>query len=240
MSRIAPRIGITVANVKDKPATYSLGSAYAQAVADAGGVPLMLAQLPELIDAYLETCDGLLLTGGADPLTEPYGEPTHPAANRLAPARQHFESALLAALDLRPETPVLGICLGCQMMALHAGGRLDQHMPETLGDAAARAHQGDRLHRVEPVDWPLGHARPGQVVSSDHQAIAEPGRLRVAAVAPDGVIEAVHDPARGFYLGVQWHPERTTGPDAPAGLTRGLFQALVLAAGEPAARAGRS
>ena len=240
MPSTAPRIGITVANGKDKPETYILGSAYAQAVADAGGVPVMLAQLPELVDAYLDTCDGFLLTGGADPVTEPYGEPTHPAANRVAPSRQAFEAALLAALDARPEVPVLGICLGCQMLALHAGGRLDQHMPETLGEQAAEAHKENRLHRVEPTDWPLGDAQPGQVVSSHHQAIAEPGRLRVAAVADDGVIEAVHDPARAFCVGVQWHPERATGADAPAGLTRGLFEALVRAAGAPAARAGRS
>ena len=27
------------------------------------------------------------------------------------------------------------------------------------------------------------------------------------ATAPDGVIEAIEDPARRFCLGVQWHPE---------------------------------
>ena len=29
----------------------------------------------------------------------------------------------------------------------------------------------------------------------------------VSATAPDGVIEAIEDPAARFCLGVQWHPE---------------------------------
>jgi putative glutamine amidotransferase len=32
--------------------------------------------------------------------------------------------------------------------------------------------------------------------------------MRIEALAPDGVIEAIHSPtAPGFNLGVQWHPE---------------------------------
>ena len=31
--------------------------------------------------------------------------------------------------------------------------------------------------------------------------------FQVSATAPDGVIEAIEDPAAGFCLGVQWHPE---------------------------------
>ena len=32
------------------------------------------------------------------------------------------------------------------------------------------------------------------------------GRLRVVAYSMDGVIEAIDDPIRPFYVGVQWHP----------------------------------
>ena len=46
------------------------------------------------------------------------------------------------------------------------------------------------------------------VVSYHQQAMASAGRLRVIARAPDEVIEAVDDPDRLFYVGVQWHPER--------------------------------
>ncbi|MEX0887283.1 MAG: gamma-glutamyl-gamma-aminobutyrate hydrolase family protein [Phycisphaeraceae bacterium] len=250
-----PRIGITVGNLNPqvRADTYSLGAAYARAVVRAGGLPLILTQEPGLAEAYLDACDAFVLTGGNDPATEPFGQPTHAQARRIDPARQRFETELLAALEHRPDVPVLGICLGCQMLALHAGGRLDQHLPETLGDEAAATHQGNRLHPVELHDWPLdglqavgfgdtgGDGGGGGVVSSHHQAVVDPGRLRVVANAPDGVIEAVHDPGRPFYLGVQWHPERACADTSAPRLTRDLFEALVLAAAAASgARAGRS
>ena len=44
--------------------------------------------------------------------------------------------------------------------------------------------------------------------SFHHQAIDRlADSFRVSAFAPDGVIEAIEDPAAGFCLGVQWHPE---------------------------------
>ena len=67
-------------------------------------------------------------------------------------------------------------------------------------------------------------------MSSHHQAVRETGRLRVVAVADDGVIEAIDDPGRRFYLGVQWHPERT----GDVSLGAGVFARLV-----EAARGGR-
>jgi putative glutamine amidotransferase len=108
-----------------------------------------------------------------------------------------------------------------QMMALHAGGRLDQFMPDTT--PTHREHW-DAVHEVRSLD---GAMLSGGAVHSRHkQAVSHPGSLATLAVAHDGVIEAVHDPARRFYIGVQWHPERTG--DGPLGL--GLFARLIAAA----------
>jgi putative glutamine amidotransferase len=65
------------------------------------------------------------------------------------------------------------------------------------------------------------------VNSSHHQAVGRVGEgLRVTAVAPDGIVEGIEDPAHPFYLGVQWHPEDMSGePSAGA-----IFGAFVAAA----------
>jgi putative glutamine amidotransferase len=66
-----------------------------------------------------------------------------------------------------------------------------------------------------------------QVNSTHHQAVRDPGRARVSAVSPDGVIEAIELDDR-FAIGVQWHPELLEGPEHLA-----LYQALVRRASPP-------
>ena len=187
---------------------------YLDAVGRAGGVPVVLPPVPDEAAALLACCDGVILTGGDDPRMEGFGEPTHPSATPIDPDRQAFELALLRLLDVRPATPVLGICLGMQLMGLHAGAVLDQHLPDSLPSHAA--HWGRATHAIDGV---LGS---GTVLSHHQQALRTAGDLAVVATSPDGVIEAVRDEERPFYLGVQWHPERTDDDRLGDGLIREL------------------
>lgn len=213
-----PFIGITVDNLADATTgpRYASNVDYSRTVAAAGGVPLLLPQEPELAAHFVKFCDGFLLTGGDDALGECYGIPAHPQSQCVAPGRQAFEMALLQALAARPRRPVLGICLGMQQMALHAGGRLNQHLPDTLPNAVEE-HQHNHQHLVHVESTAPALLRPGRdgqpemVVSSHHQAVQDSGRMRIIARSHDGVIEAIDDPQRPLYLGVQWHPERSEG-----------------------------
>lgn len=224
-----PLIGITVDNKDNSDAStrYESPIGYARAVTDAGGLPMLLPQEPSLADEFVERCDGVLLTGGGDPRMEPFGGKTHHQAKLMAERRQAFEVALLTAINRRAELPTLGVCLGMQMMALCAGGDLNQHLPDTLGDEAALRHQKDNRHTItlHVRDSVLGEAADAPVPSWHHQAVANIGRLRMVASSPDGVIEAIDDPARPFYLGVQWHPER----GGEGSLNRGLLARFVMA-----------
>lgn len=229
-----PLIGITVNNQQHAATSgqYESAIAYSRAVALAGGVPVLLPHEPEMAGRYLHLCDGIVLTGGADAAMEMFGQVTHPQSKLMDPRRQAFEVALLKAAAEQLDKPVLGICLGMQLMALHAGGKLNQHLPETLGEAAA-IHQSNSRHAIElrhaesaAFGWSRGL---GHVVSSHRQAVADAGSLCVIAAALDGVVEAVADFSRPFYLGVQWHPERGGDSDCPL-LNRGIFQRLVQAA----------
>ena len=214
-----PRVGITC-DIIEHNATprAAAATAYANAVQRAGGYPVLLPPLPGTEPDALAAVDALILTGGDDPITEPFGEPSHPAAVRVHPDRQDFELTLLRTAP--PDLPILGVCLGMQYMALVAGGRLDQHLPETT---PTHADHDARDHAISPEAQAAFPA--GVVHSKHHQAVSDPGDLAVLARAHDGVIEAIGTPGRRFYLGVQWHPERTPG-DA---LGVGLFRQLVAA-----------
>ncbi len=230
-----PLIGITVdrAEPSDSPeGQYQLGPFVGRSVAMAGGLPVLMTPDPGLALHYADACHGFVFTGGLDPDTPAFGEPMHPKARKMDPVRQAFELALLDALAERADKPVFGICLGMQMMALHAGGKLNQYMPQTHDDPEAHQKGADHPIKVIVQDSVI-RAEDAQghepIYSSHQQAVSDAGRMRIVAVAHDDTIEAIDgvpiDAAR-FYLGVQWHPER--GGDGPLNL--GLFQKLVEAA----------
>lgn len=234
-----PIIGITVDNLNNTAASgrYDCGIGYSRAVARFGGTPVLLPHEIDRVEHNIALCHGFIFTGGVDPDTRAFGQPVHPNARVMDPQRQAFELAMLERLrNDRPSAPCLGICLGMQLMALHAGGRLNQYLPDTLGEAAA-GHSGHQPHGItlEPhaagkiiTDTQLQAGEDLSVSSHHQQAVADAGAMRVIATAPDGVIEAIDDPQRRWYVGVQWHPER--GEDGP--LNQRLLQLFVAAARE--------
>jgi putative glutamine amidotransferase len=171
-------------------------------------------------------------TGGAfdiDPAL--YGETTRHETVGLKEGRTDAELALLMAA-LQRDMPVLGICGGQQLLAVALGGSLIQHIPDAVPGALAH-EQTTPHHRpghdvaVLPGTRLFDLVGPAmQVNSSHHQAVRSAGRSVVNAVAPDGVIEGVEDPALKFCIGVQWHPEY--GVDAG---DIALFRGLVAACG---------
>lgn len=246
-----PIVGITL-DAEELPSRVRLSASwnYAQRVVQAGGMPLMLPPVVEQVADQAALCDAFVLTGGDDPCTEPFGHPTHPKATRILAQRQRYETALLEQLaEGHWDKPVLGVCLGMQMMALVAGGRLNQHLPDThehadlhwnnthaitrCSEAAGIGSCADIIAGLVADENGAGeHGVEGNGVHSRHrQAVDDPGSLVVLARASDSVIEAIADPARAFYLGVQWHPERTEH----VSLGADLFRALVGAIGQPTA-----
>ncbi len=232
-----PLIGITLDS--EQPGGYSLypwyalRTNYAGAIAAAGGVPVALPHHAELAADMLDAIDALVVTGGAfdvDPAL--YGAAgTHPSVT-LKSGRTQAERALLDGALTR-DMPVLGICGGEQLLAVALGGTLIQHIPDSVADALAHEQPNPRDqpgHSVTIAPGTLLHriVQRGemQVNSSHHQAVLQAGpRAVVNALAADGVVEGLEDPARRFCLGVQWHPEfLIDGGDAL------IFAALVQAA----------
>lgn len=193
-------------------------SAYVNSVKEAGGVPFLIPHIPELAAAALDALDGVLLTGGDDIDMRDFGQALHAKADLMPPLRQRGEFALLRALDQRPTLPVLGICLGMQLMGVHNGCPLIQHLHDVIPNGDR--HVGNKIHSI------TGSIGSGQVTSSHHQALASAGPFETLALSDDGVLEAIRLANRSFYVGVQWHPERTQ--DQKLGL--GIIEKLVNAA----------
>ena len=194
---------------------------YTQAVLNAGGA-VHIVDSSMSVAAALAPADGLLLTGGDDVAPARYGEQRHPAVREVAPERDAFEIDLIREARARG-LPIFAICRGLQVLNVSAGGTLVQDIPSQLARAlehrrAVPPHESVEMAHTIQVEKPsllatlLGGRLDGagacEVNSRHHQSVNDvaPG-FRVTAKAPDGVVEAMEDPAARFCLGVQWHPE---------------------------------
>jgi putative glutamine amidotransferase len=230
--------------------------AYAEQVAAAGGIPVLLPPVAG-IEIAAGRLDGLVLTGGGDIDPAAYGAEPHPLTHRVSQQRDRAELELLTA-SLSAGLPVLGICRGLQILNVARGGTLHQHLPDAPGLDGLAAHSpapgcygshpvrispGSKLAEIlAPADGADGPGANGQsilqraVPTSHHQAIDRLGDgLTATAWAADGVIEAVELGMvslgqHPFVLAVQWHPE--TGDDPS------LFRALIAAAADRSATRG--
>ena len=212
-----PLIGITA----DLAGDYARNRrTYIDMVVAAGGIPVLLPTIAALREEMLDRVDGVVITGGDDIDVSKFGIPLHPKAECMAAERQEAEFALLKALDARPDKAVLGICLGMQMMGVHRGSPLIQHLGDVLPDADR--HRNDAVHPVEAERGSL--LKSGAVRSWHHQAISEAKGFDIIARSDDGVIEGIVDPRRRFYLGVQWHPERTEATETGLGVVQTLVE----------------
>ncbi len=238
-----PSIGLTSYWANAAMAHWStdavlVSQGYVEGVRLAGGRPLVLPTDPlweSQPEDVLDLLDGLLVVGGDDIDPALYGAERHPATGPANERRDRVEVGLLTAALARG-LPTLGICRGMQLLNVVRGGTLDQHLADSIDITPHRA--GDRTfgeHDVLTVPGTSVAAMLGEratVRSHHHQGVAALGRgLIVSAQAPDGVIEAIEDPALRFCVGVLWHPDAD-----PAGGGAPVFGALVQAAAELSSR----
>ncbi len=205
---------------------------YLDAIRRAGGDPIEVrpgAPAPTDFDA-------LFLTGGEDIDPSRYGEPNM-GSEAVDRERDELELELLARA-LERDVPVLGVCRGFQVLNVHFGGSLEQHVvghrPKEMGIPDDPEGRDAVRHEVGVAPGSLLARATGArrlAVNSSHHQVVTPERLAAnglnATVLYDGIVEALESPAHRWVVGVQWHPERPLQVDAAA---QRIFRAFVEAA----------
>jgi anthranilate synthase/aminodeoxychorismate synthase-like glutamine amidotransferase len=129
------------------------------------------------------------------------------------------EAGACAALvrTLAPEVPILGVCLGHQVIVEAFGGRVDRARRPVHGKASFMTHDASGLLAGLPDPLEVGRYHSLAAVEADL-----PDCLAVQGRTADGEIMAVRH--REFPChGVQFHPESVLTPDG-AGLLRNFVE----------------
>ena len=125
-------------------------------------------------------CDGIVLTGG-----------------------DHFvrQAFWLINYLYQNDVPTLGICLGMQAMALCFGNAHEIEVKDIHyhGKHDVYVIPGTFLYQIVGEEF--------LSINSRHKTAVVDTDLCISAKSNDGVIEAVEDKHKRFFLGVQWHPE---------------------------------
>lgn len=222
-----PIIGINVDLKIGPPPEAALQIPYLEAIHKSGGIPVMIPPLSdEDLRQVLSRIDGLMFIGGADYSPKRYCEEQDETVKLIDERREGFDFLLLDEALKESRLPILGICLGCQLLNIGLGGSLLQDIKKHFPDS--------HVPHASPNGWEVGFNNHDVVVEKDskiyqiykkdrfgvstshHQAVNRLGKgLKIVAHSDDGVPEAVELTDRKFVIGVQWHPERDYETNKP-------------------------
>ena len=219
----APVIGLTAFRralptyLGERTDLYTLDPAYADCVARAGGLPLIIAHGDDP-DAVLDLLDGLVLTGGGDLNPEHYGAAPETELEDANAGADAWELALARGARER-RLPTLGICRGMQALAVSAGGRMVQDLGPEHGHPLIESTPESLMTSRHDVEVARGSRlaalmgdRAFPVNSIHHQAVVDAGDLVVTARVGE-VVEALESGSDWRMIGVQWHPEKMREPE---------------------------
>ncbi len=206
-----PIIGLTTSKKENRT---SICQDYVHAIERSGGLPLIIPAHfnEELIDDYIKSMDGLLVTGGIDVHPLVYNESPIKACGEFDYEVDILHMKLIKKA-MEKNIPILGICRGHQLINIALGGTLYQDLSQ-IENARGHVFMRDESQIVHSItiekDTMLEslYGKSIYVNSMHHQAVKSLGRdLIVSAYSEDGIIEAVEYQKKPFMMGVQWHPE---------------------------------
>jgi putative glutamine amidotransferase len=179
----------------------------------------------EIIDLYkmtyqeallvLDSCDGLILSGGPDVDPAKYGKAFDSAKCTIDLQRDSLEFEVIRRAKQK-KIPILAVCRGLQIFNVAEGGSLVTDIPSYIeSNVYHQIDSGDAYHKIKMIEGTNLYAQiqisDGFVNSNHHQAVDHLAMsLEPSAFTEDGIIEAFEykDKSLPFMIAVQWHPER--------------------------------
>ena len=219
----------------DNEKNVSMPNSYIQIIERLGGLPIIIPYINDKknIKNYVELCDGILFSGGADVCPSHYGEEVRDVCGTTEPYRDELELAFFEAA-YGTSKPILGVCRGSQFINVALGGTLYQDLDTDAPSEVVHRRKEkmfDCYHPVSIVEGSFLEALLGKkeirVNSFHHQAIKTLGRgLIPTALAADGIVEAISHEGDQYIRAYQWHPERI---DDETEDSKKIFEDFILA-----------
>ncbi len=178
--------------------------------------------------AALTQADMLVVLGGYDVHPMFYGQSPHANTYTLSDEKGDQSELELIREAVATGMPVLSICRGMQLLNVALGGSLIQEVGEDERHYIPADRSAFVEHKVEifPETY-LASAfseRQISIRSAHHQSVQTLGEgLRIAALADDGVVEAIELKGENLVIGVQWHPEDARADPQQFAALAGLF-----------------
>lgn len=161
----------------------------------------------------LDRLDGLILSGGGDVHPRHFDQELAGAEHDSIDLRRDELEIGLGQAALERDLPLFGICRGCQVLNVAAGGAMIQHFDGHRSplDGATRFHpvrveQDSKLRAIvatEQFDVNTFHHQ-----GLDRRSLAPLFRPTAIAEPDNWLVEAYESPSHRWVVGVQWHPER--------------------------------
>lgn len=193
---------------------YAIRENYLTCFHKFGAIPFPLFHQNSNNNLFLETLDGLVITGGNFDINPALYTEIDKGSRNNKERRTNFEIDIFNKF-LDTSKPILGICGGEQLMNVASGGDLIQDIDSSIQTQINHEQSNPRNEISHEISinknsklFNIIKSEKINVNSAHHQSVKSLGKNFISsASAPDGIIESIEHTKHHWCHGLQWHPE---------------------------------